>query len=107
MNEQCAVGISFILLFYLSSDKQDSPLNLKIFCVIYSQGTHLADCHSSNIYLFARDFKSEKGLSSTEMSRTRASLAAESAAKFSLMSTWPGTQTEKKETKEASLNRLS
>ena len=61
----CAVGISFILLFCLFSDKQDSPLNLKIFCVIYSQGNHLADCHSSNICLFARDFKSEKGLSST------------------------------------------
>ena len=41
MNEQYAVGISLILFFCLSSDKQNSPLNLKIYYVIYSQGTHL------------------------------------------------------------------
>ena len=49
-------------------------------------------CHSSNIYLFVRDFRSENGMSSTEMLPSRASLAAESAAKFPLMPTWPGTQ---------------
>ena len=52
------------------------------------------DCHISNIYiyLFLRGFRSENGMSSTEMSPTRASLAAESAAEFPIMPTWPGTQ---------------
>ena len=40
-------------------------------------------------------------MSSTEMSPSRASLAAESAAEFPLMPTWPGTQLKKK-----SLSRL-
>ena len=47
---------------------------------------------SSNIYLFVRDFRSENGMSSTEMSPSWASLAAESAAEFPLTPTWPGTQ---------------
>ena len=37
-------------------------------------------------------FRSEIGMSSSEMSPTRASLTAESAAELLLMPTWPGTQ---------------
>ena len=36
-----------------------------------------------------RGFRSEKGMSSSEMSLSRASLAADSAAEFPLMPTWP------------------
>ena len=63
-----------------------------ILCDLFSRNSSHSDCHSSNICLFARDFKSEKGMSSTETSPTRASIAAESAAKSPLTPTWPGTQ---------------
>ena len=63
-----------------------------IWCNLFSGNSSHSDCHSSNIYLFVRDFGSENGMSSTEMSPSRASLAAESAAEFPLMPTWPGTQ---------------
>ena len=59
---------------------------------LFSGNSSHSDCHSSNIYLFVRDFRSENGMSSTEMSPSRASLAAESAAEFPLMPTWPGIQ---------------
>ena len=59
---------------------------------LFSGNSAHSDCHSSNIYLFVRGFRSENGMSSTEMSPSRASLAAESAAEFPLMPTWPGTQ---------------
>ena len=59
---------------------------------LFSGNSSHSDCHSSNIYLFVRDFRSENGMSSIEMSPSRASLAAESAAEFPLMPTWPGTQ---------------
>ena len=59
---------------------------------LFSGNSSHSDCHSSNIYLFVRGFRSENGMSSTEMLPSRASLAAESAAKFPLMPTWPGTQ---------------
>ena len=59
---------------------------------LFSGDSSHSDCHSSNIYLFVRDFRSENGMSSTEMSPSRASLAAESAAEFPLMPTWLGTQ---------------
>ena len=59
---------------------------------LFSGNLSHSNCHSSNIYLFVRDFRSENGMSSTEMSPSRASLAAESAAEFPLMPTWPGTQ---------------
>ena len=42
--------------------------------------------------IFARVSRSENGMSPSEMSPSRASLAAESAAEFPLMPTWPGTQ---------------
>ena len=51
-----------------------------------------SDCYSSNIYLFVRGFRSENGMSSTKMSPSRASLAAESAAEFPLKPIWPGTR---------------
>ena len=59
---------------------------------LFSGNSSHSDCHSSNVYLFVRGFRSENGMSSTEMSPSRASLAAESAAEFPLMPTWPGTQ---------------
>lgn len=40
-------------------------------------------------YLLTSGLKSEKGMSSSETSTSRAPLAAESAAEFSLMPTWP------------------
>ena len=51
-----------------------------------------SDCHSSNIYLFVHGFRSENGMNSTEMSPSRASLAAESATEFPPMPTWLGTK---------------
>ena len=59
---------------------------------LFSGNSSHSACHSSNIYLFVRGFRSENGMSSTEMSPSRASLAAESAAEFPLMPTWPETQ---------------
>ena len=59
---------------------------------LFSGNSSHSDCHSSNIHFFERGFRSENGMSSTEMSPSRASLAAESAAEFPLMPTWPGTQ---------------
>ena len=56
---------------------------------LFSGNSSHSDCHSSNIYLFVRDFRSENGMSSTEMSPSRASLAAESAAEFPLKPRWP------------------
>ena len=63
-----------------------------LYVILFSGNSSHSDCHSSDIYLFAREFKSEKEMSSTEMSPTRSSLAAKFAAEFPLMSTWPGTQ---------------
>ena len=63
-----------------------------ILCNLFSGNSSHSDCHSSNIYLFVCDFRSENGMSSTEMSPSRASVAAASAAKFPLMPTWLGTQ---------------
>ena len=57
-------------------------------CSLFFGNSSHSDCQSSNIYLLVHAFMSEKGMSSTEMSPTTASLAAESAAKL-----WPGTQT--------------
>ena len=59
---------------------------------LFSGNSSHSDCYSSNIYLFVRGFRSENGISSTKMSPSRASLAAESAAEFPLMPIWPGTQ---------------
>ena len=67
---------------------------------LFSGNSSHSDCHSSNIYVCVRgfrsqngmSFRSENGMSSTEMSPSRAFLAAESAAEFPLMPTWPGTQ---------------
>ena len=55
-----------------------------LYNLISGNSSH-SDCHSSNIYLFVRGFRSENGMSSTEMSPSRAYLAAESAAEFSVM----------------------
>ena len=71
-----------------------------ILCNLFSGSSSHSDCHSSNIYLFACDFKSENGMSSTEMSPTTASLAAESAAEFTLMPTWPEKKKKKKKKKK-------
>ena len=60
--------------------------------MFYFPGTHSTLNDSSNTDLFAREFKSEKGMSSTGTLPTRASLATESAAEFPLMSIWPETQ---------------
>ena len=43
---------------------------------LFSGNSSHSDCHSSNIYLFVCDFRSENGMSSTEMSPSRASLDA-------------------------------
>ena len=51
---------------------------------LFSRNSSHSDCHSSNIYLFVRGFRSENGMSSTEMSPSRASLAAESLAPSTL-----------------------
>ena len=58
-------------------DKQYILLTLEIPYIFSGNSSH-SDCHSSNIYLFVRDFRSENGMSSTEMLLSRA--------------IWPGTQ---------------
>ena len=63
-----------------------------ILYILFSGNSSHSDCHSSNIYLFVCGFRSENGMSSTEMSPSRASLAAKYAAEFPLMPTWPVTQ---------------
>ena len=62
------------------------------YYIIYFPGTHPTQTATVLIYIYLRDFRSENGMSSTETSPSRASLAAESAAEFPLMPTWPGTQ---------------
>ena len=42
---------------------------------LFSGNSSHSDCHSFNIYLFVRGFRSENGMSSTEMSPSRASLS--------------------------------
>ena len=64
-----------------------------ISCNLFPRSSSHSDCQHSNIYLLARDFQSENGMRSTEVSPTRASLATASAAELPLMPTWPGTQT--------------
>ena len=59
---------------------------------LFSGNSSHSDCHSSNIYLFVHGFRSENRMSSTEKFPSWACLAAESAAEFPLMPTWPGTQ---------------
>ena len=78
-------------LFFRGQDIQSFNTG-NIWYNLFSGNSSHSDCHSSNIYLFVRDFRSENGMSSTEMSPSRASLAAESAAEFPLMPAWPGTQ---------------
>ena len=65
--------------------------SIHILFILFSRNSPHSDCHRSNTYLFVRGFRSEKGRSSSEMSPSRASLAA---AEFPLMPTWPGTQIE-------------
>ena len=55
-----------------------------ILCSLFSENLSHSDCQSSNTCLFIRNFKSEKGMSSSEMSPSRASLAA---AEFSVIPT--------------------
>ena len=57
-----------------------------ILCSLFSGNLSHSNCHNSNKYLFIQDFKSVKGMSSSEMLPQRAS------AKFPLMPRWPGTQ---------------
>ena len=64
-----------------------------ISCNLFPRSSSHSDCHNSNIFLLAHDFKSENGMSSTKVSPTRASLAVMSAAELPLMPPWLGTQT--------------
>ena len=83
-----AVQLGYHSLFCLSEDKQHIVLLvLGIFHVIYFPGARPTPTATILIYLFACDFKSENGMSSTEVSPTTAS-----AAELPLMPTWPGTQ---------------
>ena len=81
--------------FFFSVFSEDKIYILLIlgisYIISFSGNSSHSNCHGSNIYLFVRGFRSENGMSSTEMSPSRASLAAESAAEFPLMPTWPGT----------------
>ena len=66
---------------------------LRISYVIYFLGTHPTQTATVLICIyFLRGFRSENGMSSTEMSPSTASLAAEYAGEFPLMPTWPGTK---------------
>ena len=57
-------------------------------CNLFSGNLSHSDCQSSNTYLFTHDFKSWK----RRWVEGIASLAAESAVKFPLMTTWMWTQ---------------
>ena len=89
-NVQSAITVSSFL--FVQGQTAHSFSTGNIWCNLFSRNSTHSDCHSFNIYLFVRGFRSENGMSSTEMSPSRASLAAESAAKFPLLPTWPGTQ---------------
>ena len=92
MSNVGAVEISQPLLLLVPGHvKQSFNLGI-ILSSLFSGNSSHSDCLSSNTCLFTRDFKSEKGMSSPEMSPSRSSLAAESAAEFPLTPTWPGTQ---------------
>ena len=85
-----AIAVSSFL-FFRGQDIHSFNTGNMLYNLFAGNSSH-SDCHSSNIYLFVRGFRFENGMSSTEMSPSRASLAAESAAEFPLMPTWPGTQ---------------
>ena len=78
-------------LFFRGQDMHSFNTGNILYNLLSRNSPH-SDCHSSNIYLFVHGFRSENGMSSTEMSPSRASLAAESAVEFPLMPTCPGTQ---------------
>ena len=89
-NVQSAITVSSFLFVWGQTIHSFNTGN--ILCILLFGNSSHSDCHSSNIYLFVPYFRSENGMSSTKMSPSRASLAAESAAKFPLMPTQPGTQ---------------
>ena len=79
------VTASSLLLFQSRTKKCMQSFSLgKTLCSLGKTlcGSH-SDCQNcKDIYLFTRGFKSEERLSSSEMSSSKASLAAESAAEF-------------------------
>ena len=88
----CNQAITVSSFLFVRGQTKHSFNTGNILCNLFSGKSSHSDRHSSNIYLFVRDFRSENGMSSTEMSPSRASIAAESAAELPLMPTWPGTQ---------------
>ena len=83
------------LLVWLNKKMEGQSISVRS-CVIYLGFEYSANscCQSTTIYLFKRGLRSENGMNSSVMSPSRASLAAESAAGFPLMPTWPETQTQ-------------
>ena len=62
-NGQCAIGPSEFLLFCFSEDKIYILLILGLSYItdLFSGNSSHSDCHSSNIYLFVRGFRSGGG----------------------------------------------
>ena len=89
-NVQSAITVSSFLFVWGQTIHSFNTGNI-LYILLLGNSSH-SDCYSSNIYLFVPYFRSENGMSSTKMSPSRASLAAESAAKFPLMPTQLGTQ---------------
>ena len=71
----CTRAITVSSFLFLRGQTIHSFSTGNIWCNLFSGNSSHSDCHSSNI-LFVRDFRSENGMSSTEMSPTRESLAA-------------------------------
>ena len=71
----CSQAITVSSFLFVRGQTIHSFSTGNIWCNLFSGNSSHSDCHSSNIYLFVPDFRSENGMSSTEMSPTRASLA--------------------------------
>ena len=72
----CNQAITVSSFLFVRGQTTHSFKTGNILCSLFPGNSSHSDCHNSNIYLLAPDFKSEKGMSSTEVSPTRASLAA-------------------------------
>ena len=93
MSDETIHNRAVIVSSFFVCPRTNSALFLKseISDVIYFPGTHPTQTATVVIYICLHLILSLR-MSSTEMSPTRAFLAAESAAELPLMPTWPGTQ---------------
>ena len=70
----CNLAITVSSVLFVRGQIMHCLKSIHILFILFSRNSPHSDCHRSNTYLFVRGFRSEKGMSSTEMSPTRASL---------------------------------